>query len=102
MEKRVQHVTVEKHLSFYDARKLVDTIQLAMVASSYAAAVKATTRSVSVDTYLTWRHNKTQLKTFDTDKQVTKLIQKQREVVPKKKQTSTATIYNVSDVLGFK
>ena len=84
MEKRVQRVRVEKHLSFYDARKLVETTQLAMVASSYAAAVKATMRSVSVNTYLTWRHNRTQLKKFDTDKQVTKLIQKQREVVPKK------------------
>ena len=56
--KRVQQVSVETRLSFYDATKLVETTQPAMV--SYAAVVKATTRKISVNTDLTWRHNEIQ------------------------------------------
>ena len=41
---------------------------------------------------LAWRHNKIQFKNTDTDKQVTKRIQKQREVAHKTKQAYTATI----------
>ena len=54
MEKRVQLVRVEKRLSFYDARKLVEIFQLAMVTTPYAAVVKTTTRNVSVNTDITW------------------------------------------------
>ena len=61
--------------------------------------MKATTRSVSVNTDLTWRHNDIYFKITNTDKHVTEPIQRQREVVSKTKQASTATIldYNVSD-----
>ena len=80
MEQRVQQ-SWETPL---DARTLVETTQPAVAATSYAAVVKTTTRSVSVNTDLTWRHNETQLKNshseafhcYDFD-------------------------YNVSDVLGF-
>ena len=81
MENRVQQVIVEKRLSFHDARKLVETTQPPVVATSYAAVVKPT-RSVSVNTDLTWRNNETQ----------TKPNQKQREIAPKLKQACTATI----------
>ena len=56
MEKRLQQVGFEKRLSIYDAGKLVKTIQPAMVATSYAAVVKATTRNAFVNSDLTWRH----------------------------------------------
>ena len=52
MEKRIHQVRVEKRLSFYDAKKLVETTQPAMMATSYVAVVKTTTRSVSVNTDL--------------------------------------------------
>ena len=56
MEMRVQQVRVEKPLSIYNARKLVETTQPAMVATSYTAVVKATTRNAPVNTDLTWRN----------------------------------------------
>ena len=90
--KRVQQVRAEKRLSFYDARKLVETFQSAMVATSYVAVVKTPSRNVSVNTDITWRHYETQDKQIDTEKQVKKHIQKQRKVAHKKKQTSTDTI----------
>ena len=92
MQKRVQQVRVEKCLSFYDARKLVETSQPAMVTTSYSAVVKTTTRNVSVNTDIMWQHYETQAKQLDTAKQVKKPIQKQRDIAPKKKQASTATI----------
>ena len=55
-----EQVSVEKRLSFDDATKLVETTQPAMVATSYAAVVKATTRYISVNTDLTWRHKEIQ------------------------------------------
>ena len=66
MEKRAQQVRVEKRLSFYDERKLVETTQPTMMATSFAAVAKTTTRSVYVNTDLTWRHNATQLKNIHT------------------------------------
>ena len=70
----------------------------------YHMLMKATTRCVSLNSGLTWRHNDIYLKNTNTDKHVTEPIQRQREAVPKTKQASTATIldYNVSDVLVFK
>ena len=53
MEKRVQQVRVEKRLPFYDARNMVEIIQPAMVATSYASVVKVITKNASVNTDIT-------------------------------------------------
>ena len=57
MEKRVQQVRLKKGLSFYDSRNLVEISQSAMVVTLYAAQVKATKRSVFVNSDLTWQQN---------------------------------------------
>ena len=54
MEKQVQQVKVEKHLSFYEARKLVETSTPVAASKSYAAAVKVSTTSIATQTDLTW------------------------------------------------
>ena len=54
MEKQVQQVKVEKHLSFYEARKLVETSIPVAASKSYAAAVKVSTTSIATQTELTW------------------------------------------------
>ena len=54
VEKQVQQVKVEKHLSFYEARKLVETSTPVAASKSYAAAVKVSTTSIATQTDLTW------------------------------------------------
>ena len=98
MEKWVQQVRVEKHLSFYDARKLVETSQPATVATSYADVVKTTTRNVSVNTEQRGVNTKLRLNNFIQKHNWKKPIQKQRGVAPKR----SFRCYNVSDVLGFR
>ena len=63
-----------------------------MVTTSYSAVVKTTTRNVSVNTDIMWQHYETQAKQLDTAKQVKEPIHQQRDIAPKKKQASTATI----------
>ena len=54
MEKQVQQVKVEKHLSFYEARKLVETSTPIAASKSYAAADKVSTTSIATQTDLAW------------------------------------------------
>ena len=54
VEKRVQQVKVEKHISFYEARKLVEALAPVATGPSYAAVVKASTKRISINTDLTW------------------------------------------------
>ena len=81
LEKRVQQVRVEKHLSFPDARKLVEAETPVVVGKSHAVAAKVSTRSVSINTDLTWRYDEaTYKKTSDvqkTNKQLQNRLQKQ-------------------------
>ena len=53
-EKQVQQVRVEKHVSFPEARRLVETMSGAVAGKSYATAVKVSTTNASVQTDLTW------------------------------------------------
>ena len=67
---------VDKRLVFYDVRKLMETTQPGLVATSYAAVVKTSTNNVSVNSDLTWRHNEIHFENTDTDKQVIKPTQR--------------------------
>ena len=53
-ETQVQQVRVEKHVSFPEARILVETMSGAVAGNSYATAVKVSTTNASVQTDLTW------------------------------------------------
>ncbi|XP_041368572.1 uncharacterized protein LOC121382919 [Gigantopelta aegis] len=81
LEKKVQQVKVEKHLSFPEARKFVETEVSVIVGKSYAAAVKVSTRSVAINTDLTWRYDEAKYrKLSDVEKaakQADKAAQKQ-------------------------
>ncbi|XP_041376689.1 uncharacterized protein LOC121389145 [Gigantopelta aegis] len=91
-EKKVQEVRVEKRLTFADARKLVERFQPARVAASYAvaAAVKVSTRSISVNTDLTWQCDDAKYKKLsdvvNVEKKTAKAAQQQKEAAQKKKQ----------------
>ncbi|XP_041374774.1 uncharacterized protein LOC121387651 [Gigantopelta aegis] len=56
LEKQVQQVKVQKKLSFIDARRLVETATPTVADKSYtaAASAKVATKSVAVNTDLTW------------------------------------------------
>ena len=58
MENRVQQVKVEKHLSFPDVMKLVEAETPVVAGKVQAAAAKVSSRSVSINTDLTWRYDK--------------------------------------------
>ena len=51
---QLQHVKVEKLLSFYEARKLVETSTPVAASKLYAAAVKVSKTSIATQTDLTW------------------------------------------------
>ena len=53
-EKQVQHIKVNKNLSFTEARKFVENTAPVAVGISYAAVAKVSTTSTSVQTDLTW------------------------------------------------
>ncbi|XP_041376818.1 uncharacterized protein LOC121389287 [Gigantopelta aegis] len=54
VEKEEQHVKVEKHISFIEARKVVEASISPAAGKSYAAAVKVSTTSIAIQTDLTW------------------------------------------------
>ena len=62
VEKQVQQVKVEKHLSFYEARKIVETSTAAATGKSYAAVVKVSTTSTAIQTDITWPHGEDKFK----------------------------------------
>ena len=61
MEEHVQQVKVEKHLSFYETRELVET-STPVASKSYAAAVKVSTTNITTQTDLTWPNAKDKFK----------------------------------------
>ena len=83
LEKQVQQVKVVKHLSYPDARKFVETVTPVAAGKSYAAAVKASTKSIQVQTDLTWPINEIKFKKVSeiekAKRQATKAVQKQAE-----------------------
>ena len=95
IEKRVQQVKVEKHLSFPEARKLVETANPVAAGKSFAAAVKVSTRSVATNTDLTWRFDEAKYKKLsDVEKglkQAEKASQKQKEALRKHSETTKST-----------
>ncbi|XP_041369839.1 uncharacterized protein LOC121383807 [Gigantopelta aegis] len=64
LEKRVQQVKVQNKLSFTDARRLVETATPTVGDKSYAAAAaaKVATKSVAVNTNLTWHYDEAKYK----------------------------------------
>ncbi|XP_041355359.1 uncharacterized protein LOC121372987 [Gigantopelta aegis] len=62
VEKQVQQVKVEKHLSFTDARIFVDASTHEASGKSYATAVKVSTTSVAIQTDLTWPNSEDKFK----------------------------------------
>ncbi|XP_041357653.1 uncharacterized protein LOC121374613 [Gigantopelta aegis] len=72
VEKEVQHVKVEKHLSFTEARKVVEASTPPAAGKSYAAAVKVSTTSVAVQTDLTWPNGEDKFKKISVIEKVTK------------------------------
>ena len=62
VEKRVQQVKVEKHISFYEARKLVEALAPVATGPSYAGVVKASTKRISINTDLTWCYEENKYK----------------------------------------
>ena len=45
---------MEKHILFYEARKLVEAMAPVATGPSYAAVVKTSIKSISINTDLTW------------------------------------------------
>ena len=87
VEKQVQQVKVEKHLSFYKARKLVETSTSVAASKSYAAAVKVSTTNIATQTDLIEPNAEDKLKNSGLEK------------VKKKAVKSTSTIN--TGVFGF-
>ena len=61
-EKPVQQVKVVKHLSFTEARHVVETVAPPVSGKSYAAVVRVSTNNTSVQTYLTWPNTEDKFK----------------------------------------
>ena len=95
IEKKVQQVKVEKRLTFPEARKLVQTAIPLAEGKSYAAAVKVSTRSISTNTDLTWRHDEDKYRKLSdiekAKKQSEKATQRQKESASKHKDTTKMT-----------
>ena len=62
VEKKVWQLKVEKHISFYEDRKLVEALAPVATGPSYAAFVKASTKSISINTDLTWCYKENKYK----------------------------------------
>ena len=85
-EKQVQQVRVQNRLSFPEARKLTETAAPKLVGRTYAAvaaAPKPITKSVAVNTELTWHSDDAKYRKLSdiakTDKQVQKAAEKQKD-----------------------
>ena len=62
VEKRVQQLKVEKHISSYEARMLMEALAPVATGSSYAAVVKTSIKSISINTDLTWCYQQNKYK----------------------------------------
>ncbi|XP_041357625.1 uncharacterized protein LOC121374586 [Gigantopelta aegis] len=72
VEKEVQHVKVEKHLSFTEARKVVEASTPSAAGKSYAAAAKVSTTSIAIQTDLTWPNGEDKFKKISNIEKVQK------------------------------
>ena len=84
-EKQVQQVRVHNRLSFPEARKLVEMAARTVADKSYAAAAapKRATKSVAINTELTWHFSEAKYKKLSdiekTEKQIQKAAKKQKQ-----------------------
>ena len=83
VEKKVWQLKVEKHISFYEDRKLVEALAPVATGPSYAAFVKASTKSISINTDLTWCYKENKYKNVadveTLQRQTAKTSKKQKE-----------------------
>ncbi|XP_041347341.1 uncharacterized protein LOC121367293 [Gigantopelta aegis] len=88
LEKRVQQVKVQNKLSFTDARRLVETATPTVGDKSYAAAAaaKVATKSVAVNTDLTWHCDEAKYK-------------KLSDIEKTQKQTFTSLIHSIRGLM---
>ena len=100
LEKRVQQVMVQNKLSFIEARKLVEMATPTVVDKSYAAAAaapKRATKSVAVNTELTWPVDskyKTLSDIEKAEKQHQRAAKKQKETIARESQTVSLEFKN--------
>ena len=96
-EKQVQQVRVHNKLSFPEARKLVEMATPTVADKSYAAAAapKRATKSVAINTELTWHFSEAKYKKLSdiekTEKQLQKAAKKQKQK-NENKETSTVSL----------
>ena len=96
-EKQVQQVRVHNRLSFPEARKLVEMAAPTVADKSYAAAAapKRATKSVAINTELTWHFSEAKYKKLSdvekTEKQLQKAAKKQKQKT-ENKETSTVSL----------
>ena len=93
LEKWVQQILVQNKLSFIEARKLVEMATPTVVDKSYAAAAaapKRATKSVAVNTELTWPVDDSKYKKLSdiekVEKQNQRAAKKQKEITAKESQ----------------
>ena len=99
LEKQVQQVQVQNRLSFPEARKLVETAAPKVVGKTYAAvaaAPKPITKSVAVNTELTWHSDDAKYRKLSdiakTDKQVQKAAKKQKDKTLQNKESQKVSL----------
>ena len=101
VEKQVQQVNVEKHLSFYEARELVETSTPVAASKSYAAAVKVSTTSIATQTDLTWPNAEDKFKKiFDLKKAIKKAAKAAKNQNTKSTQVSLDSRNPSNDLTG--
>ena len=101
VEKQVQQVKVEKHLSFYEARTLVETSTPVAASKLYAAAVKVFTTSIATQTDLTWPNAEDKFKKIsDMEKAVKKAAKAAKNQEAKSTQVSLDSRNPWNDLTG--
>ena len=97
LKKQLQQVRVHNRLSFPEARKLVEMAAPTVADKSYAAAAtpKRATKSVVINTELTWHFSEAKYKKLSdiekTEKQLQKAAKKQKQKT-ENKETSTVSL----------
>ena len=101
LEKRVQQVMVQNKLSFIESRKLVEMATPTVVDKSYAAAAaapKRATKSVAVNTELTWPVDDSKYQKLSdiekAEKQHQRAAKKQKETTAQESQTVSLEFKN--------
>ena len=97
LKKQVQQVRVHNRLSFPEARKLVEMAAPTVADKSYAAAAapKRATKSVAINTELTWHFSEAKYKKLSDIEKIEKQLQKAAKKQKQKtdnKETSTVSL----------